>query len=159
PGGRQRRRAYARGCKARARDYRSRWHHGGARGAGTAVAVPGNFAVPRDGRAASAAACHGDGRGPDRASRGAVHALWVGAGGPGGAQAHRLDGARAARWGGAALRGEQNRCRGGAVRSSERLLRETRRMKRSNELSDCVKRSLERYFKDMDGEKPTSIDR
>lgn len=30
-------------------------------------------------------------------------------------------------------------------------------MKRSNELSDCVKRSLERYFKDMDGERPTSI--
>jgi len=30
-------------------------------------------------------------------------------------------------------------------------------MKRSNELSDCVKRSLERYFKDMDGEKPTLI--
>jgi Fis family transcriptional regulator, factor for inversion stimulation protein len=28
---------------------------------------------------------------------------------------------------------------------------------RPNELSDCVKRSLERYFKDMDGEKPTSI--
>jgi len=28
---------------------------------------------------------------------------------------------------------------------------------RSNELADCVKRSLERYFKDMDGEKPTSI--
>ncbi len=30
-------------------------------------------------------------------------------------------------------------------------------MSRRNELSDCVKRSLERYFKDMDGEKPTSI--
>jgi Fis family transcriptional regulator len=30
-------------------------------------------------------------------------------------------------------------------------------MSRSNELSECVKRSLERYFKDMDGEKPTSI--
>lgn len=30
-------------------------------------------------------------------------------------------------------------------------------MSRSNELSDCVKRSLDRYFKDMDGEKPTSI--
>jgi len=30
-------------------------------------------------------------------------------------------------------------------------------MTRSNELADCVKRSLERYFKDMDGEKPTSI--
>ena len=30
-------------------------------------------------------------------------------------------------------------------------------MSRSNELSDCVTRSLERYFKDMDGEKPTSI--
>ena len=29
-------------------------------------------------------------------------------------------------------------------------------MSRSNELADCVKRSLERYFKDMDGEKPTS---
>ena len=30
-------------------------------------------------------------------------------------------------------------------------------MSRSNELADCVKRSLERYFKDMDGERPTSI--
>ena len=30
-------------------------------------------------------------------------------------------------------------------------------MTRPNELSDAVKRSLERYFKDMDGEKPTSI--
>ncbi len=30
-------------------------------------------------------------------------------------------------------------------------------MSRSNELADAVKRSLERYFKDMDGEKPTSI--
>ena len=30
-------------------------------------------------------------------------------------------------------------------------------MSRSNELADCVKRSLERYFKDMDGEQPTSI--
>jgi len=28
---------------------------------------------------------------------------------------------------------------------------------RSNELSDAVKRSLERYFKDMDGERPTAI--
>jgi len=27
----------------------------------------------------------------------------------------------------------------------------------TNELHDAVKRSLERYFKDMDGEKPTSI--
>ena len=30
-------------------------------------------------------------------------------------------------------------------------------MSRSNELSECVRRSLDRYFKDMDGEKPTSI--
>ena len=30
-------------------------------------------------------------------------------------------------------------------------------MTRRNELDDCVRRSLERYFKDMDGEKPTSI--
>jgi len=30
-------------------------------------------------------------------------------------------------------------------------------MSRPNELADCVRRSLERYFKDMDGEKPTSI--
>jgi Fis family transcriptional regulator len=30
-------------------------------------------------------------------------------------------------------------------------------MSRPNELADCVKRSLERYFKDMEGEKPTSI--
>jgi Fis family transcriptional regulator len=30
-------------------------------------------------------------------------------------------------------------------------------MSRHNELQDAVKRSLERYFKDMDGEKPTSI--
>ena len=30
-------------------------------------------------------------------------------------------------------------------------------MSRSNEVADAVKRSLERYFRDMDGEKPTSI--
>ena len=30
-------------------------------------------------------------------------------------------------------------------------------MSRTNELSEAVKRSLERYFKDMDGERPTSI--
>ncbi len=30
-------------------------------------------------------------------------------------------------------------------------------MSKNTELSDAVKRSLERYFKDMDGEKPTSI--
>ncbi|MGA7984652.1 MAG: helix-turn-helix domain-containing protein [Burkholderiales bacterium] len=28
---------------------------------------------------------------------------------------------------------------------------------RRNDLADAVKRALERYFKDMDGEKPTSI--
>jgi len=30
-------------------------------------------------------------------------------------------------------------------------------MSRRNELTDSVRRSLERYFKDLDGEKPTSI--
>ena len=30
-------------------------------------------------------------------------------------------------------------------------------MSRNNKLHEAVKRSLERYFKDMDGEKPTSI--
>ena len=30
-------------------------------------------------------------------------------------------------------------------------------MTRQNELAESVKRSLERYFKDMDGEKPTAI--
>ncbi len=30
-------------------------------------------------------------------------------------------------------------------------------MTRHNELADAVKRSLDRYFKDMDGEKPTLI--
>jgi Fis family transcriptional regulator len=30
-------------------------------------------------------------------------------------------------------------------------------MTRSSELAEAVKRSLERYFKDMDGEKPTAI--
>ncbi len=30
-------------------------------------------------------------------------------------------------------------------------------MTKHNELADAVRRSLERYFKDMDGEKPTSI--
>ena len=30
-------------------------------------------------------------------------------------------------------------------------------MTRGNELHEAVKRSLERYFKDMDGEKPTAI--
>jgi Fis family transcriptional regulator len=28
---------------------------------------------------------------------------------------------------------------------------------KGNELSDCVKRLLERYFKDLDGEMPTSV--
>jgi Fis family transcriptional regulator len=30
-------------------------------------------------------------------------------------------------------------------------------MSRSNDLAETVKRSLERYFKDMDGETPTAI--
>lgn len=30
-------------------------------------------------------------------------------------------------------------------------------MSRGNELSDAVRRSLERYFRDMDGEHPTAI--
>jgi Fis family transcriptional regulator len=30
-------------------------------------------------------------------------------------------------------------------------------MSRGNELADAVRRALERYFKDMDGERPTSI--
>ena len=30
-------------------------------------------------------------------------------------------------------------------------------MSRPNELADTVKRSLERYFKDMDGERPSAI--
>jgi len=30
-------------------------------------------------------------------------------------------------------------------------------MSRSNELADAVRRSLERYYKDMDGETPTGI--
>ena len=30
-------------------------------------------------------------------------------------------------------------------------------MSRNNEISNAIKHSLERYFKDMDGEKPTSI--
>ncbi|MSQ88488.1 MAG: Fis family transcriptional regulator [Betaproteobacteria bacterium] len=30
-------------------------------------------------------------------------------------------------------------------------------MSRNTDLADAVKRSLERYFKDMDGEKPTAI--
>jgi len=30
-------------------------------------------------------------------------------------------------------------------------------MSRGNELADAVKRALERYFKDMDGERPTAI--
>ena len=30
-------------------------------------------------------------------------------------------------------------------------------MSRSNELAEAVRRSLERYFRDLDGEKPTAI--
>lgn len=30
-------------------------------------------------------------------------------------------------------------------------------MRQSNEISDCVRKSLERYFKDLDGEKPHAI--
>jgi Fis family transcriptional regulator len=30
-------------------------------------------------------------------------------------------------------------------------------VRRANEVADAVRRSLERYFKDMDGERPTAI--
>lgn len=30
-------------------------------------------------------------------------------------------------------------------------------MKQNSELNECVRRSLERYFKDLDGEKPRSV--
>ena len=30
-------------------------------------------------------------------------------------------------------------------------------MRQSSEIADCVRKSLERYFKDLDGEKPRSI--
>ena len=30
-------------------------------------------------------------------------------------------------------------------------------MRQTNEIADCVRRSLERYFKDLDGEKPRSV--
>ena len=30
-------------------------------------------------------------------------------------------------------------------------------MKQTNEIADCVRRSLERYFKDLDGTKPRAI--
>jgi Fis family transcriptional regulator len=30
-------------------------------------------------------------------------------------------------------------------------------MRHSNEISDCVRKSLDRYFRDLDGEKPRSV--
>jgi Fis family transcriptional regulator len=30
-------------------------------------------------------------------------------------------------------------------------------MRQTNEIADCVRRSLERYFKDLDGEKPRFV--
>ncbi|QSI76240.1 MULTISPECIES: Fis family transcriptional regulator [Niveibacterium] len=30
-------------------------------------------------------------------------------------------------------------------------------MSRSEDIADCVRRALERYFKDLDGEKPTGV--
>jgi len=30
-------------------------------------------------------------------------------------------------------------------------------MKQTNEIAECVRRSLERYFKDLDGEKPRAV--
>ena len=30
-------------------------------------------------------------------------------------------------------------------------------MRQTNEIGDCVRRSLERYFKDLDGAKPRSV--
>src|SRR5678815_567009 len=72
-------------------------------------------------------------------------------------QAHRLGGTRAAGGRGPAQRRERPARRGRAARCSQRLFREACRMSRGNELHDAVRRQLERYFKDMDGEKPTSI--
>ena len=30
-------------------------------------------------------------------------------------------------------------------------------MRQTNEIADCVRRSLDRYFKDLDGERPRSV--
>jgi Fis family transcriptional regulator len=30
-------------------------------------------------------------------------------------------------------------------------------MRQTNEISDCVRKSLDRYFKDLDGEKPRAV--
>src|SRR6185503_656072 len=154
---RQRRRRHARGGEARARSHRRRRHHDRPRRAGTAVAVPRDLAVPRDWRAGGAGGTCRDSRGAARASRSAVPALWRGAGDARGAQAHRMDGARPARRRRVPLRGGSHRKRGCTAFGGERLFLQAGRMNRQNELADSVKRSLERYFKDMDGEKPTSI--
>src|SRR4029078_6882492 len=66
-------------------------------------------------------------------------------------------GARPARRRRVPLRGGSHRKRGCTAFGGERLFLQAGRMNRHNELADSVKRSLERYFKDMDGEKPTSI--
>ena len=104
-----------------------------------------------------AAAGARDRRGARRAPRRALQPLRRRARRARRAQAHRLDRARAARRRSVPLQRQPPPRRRRAARRGERLLRETRRMSKGNELSDAVKRSLERYFKDMDGEKPTAI--
>src|SRR5205085_14814 len=144
--------------ETRARAHRRRRHHDRPRGAGPAMDLPPDHAFRRDRRAPALAPAARDRRRAGRAPRRLVRSLWRRAGHAGRTQAHRLDGSRTAGRRRPAVPRQRHDRGTGAARCSERLFRETCRMNRStNELHDAVKRSLERYFKDMDGEKPTAI--
>src|SRR6185369_9812354 len=119
--------------------------------------IPGQ---ERDHRAALAC---GNARGGARAPARPVRLVWRGAWRARRAQAYRLVRATAA--GGRSLpaRSQRHRLRACAACSRRPLLRSAgralsaRRMTRNSEIAEAVKRSLERYFRDMDGEKPTAI--
>src|SRR6185369_8750900 len=95
-------------------------------------------------------------RGPGAPGR-RLLALRRGAGRAHRSQAHWVVHARPAWRRGVPPRGGADPVGARAARSRGALLRWIGRVSRNTELADAVKRSLERYFRDMDGEQPTAI--
>ena len=121
------------------------------------------FAFPRTrGKCFRPPFAGGDARGRARAPRRHLRPLRRGAGPAHRAQAHRLVHARAAGRREPFAAKAMTICRraeqlAAVGRFFDGLRAASPAMSRNTELADAVKRSLERYFRDMDGERPTAI--
>src|SRR4029077_16652475 len=168
--GGERRHHHPRGGEARARVHGCGWHHDRSRGAGAALDLPRDLALSFNGREAPAPSGL---RNPCRAARASartLRVLWHGNGGQGRSQAYLLVYQRARWFGELPAPHESARKLRRATRPGQWLLPGVRAreaapalrggaggMRQTNEIADCVRRSLERYFKDLDGAKPRAI--